>query len=66
MAETACGKNRLPFTSDTSEEKRQCELDAWESFASQCGGCATPECVNQLFQQYLDVRAKCASSPEAP
>lgn len=60
MSDTACGKNRLPFPSGTPPEAMQCELAAWQSFASNCGGCVDQECRDQLYDLYLQQRAHCA------
>lgn len=64
MSDSACGKTRLAFPVGTDPAIIACERAAWDFFVSQCSGCANQECINQLFQQYLDTREKCAGGPQ--
>lgn len=66
MAETACGKPRLPFGPDASEAAVACEAAAWNDFAEACPACGgVASCIDSYYQTYLDTRAICAGTTQA-
>lgn len=62
MAETACGKLRLPFEFSAPQSVRDCEQACWDTFAQACAACTTQECIDLHYEAYLQCRAHCAES----
>lgn len=62
MADSACGKNRLPIPSEATASEKACEQTAWDIFKNNCGGCVNTTCVEQLWTEYQNSRAQCFAS----